>query len=473
MSSGASEPGRLVIIGDSLLDVDLDGTSERRCPDAPVPVLDLDRRQLRPGGAGLAALLARQAALPVCLVTALGRDEAADQLLELLTGIEVLPQPLRGSTVIKTRIRLGSTPLVRVDCGTGRAGTGPLTAATTDAIRTAGAVLVCDYGRGLAWHPELRQLLAARAREMPLVWDPHPRGARPVGGASLITPNEDEADRITVGVPNDQARGEELCRQWRAASVAVTLGERGALLTAGGMTELIGVPSELRLADDSTADTCGAGDRFSVAAAEALRHGLEVRQAVEQAVAAAARFVSLGAAASHSRLRSEHGPVTPISSPTEDVWTLIDRTRRAGGRIVATGGCFDLLHRGHVTLLDRARELGDLLVVCLNSDASVRRAKGPGRPMVSERDRARVLASLSSVDAVAIFDDDTPTALLERIRPDVWVKGDDYTSAELPEADTVLRYGGRLALLPLVDGYSTSRLVAATRHQPLGRSAVA
>lgn len=471
--SSTAPPGRLVIVGDSLLDVDLDGTSERRCPDAPAPVLDLDRRQLRPGGAGLAALLARQAGIPVSLITALGRDEAADQLLELLGDIDVLPQPLRGSTVIKTRIRLGNTPLVRVDCGNGRAGTESLAPATADAIRTAGAVLVCDYGRGLAWHPELRQLLAAQAKKVSLVWDPHPRGARPVPGASLITPNEDEADRLTVGVPHDHARGKELCRQWRAASVAVTLGERGALLTTADTTELIEVPGELRLTGDSAADTCGAGDRFSVAATESLRQGLRVREAVEQAVAAAARFVGLGAASMHSRLHSEHGPVTPISSPTDDVWTLIERTRRAGGRIVATGGCFDLLHRGHVTLLDRARELGDLLVVCLNSDTSVRRAKGPGRPMVSERDRARVLASLSSVDAVAIFDDDTPTALLERIRPDVWVKGDDYTPAQLPEADTVRRYGGRLMLLPLVDGYSTSRLVAASRQEPRSQPAVA
>lgn len=466
-------PAGLVIIGDSLLDVDLDGTSERRCPDAPAPVLDLNRRQLRPGGAGLAALLARQAGIPVSLITALGRDEAADELLELLTGVEVLPQPLRGSTVIKTRIRLGDTPLVRVDCGSGRAGTEPLTPAAAEAIRGAGTVLVSDYGRGMAWHPELRQLLGDRAREVPLVWDPHPRGARPVPGASLISPNEDEAGRITGGVPHEHARGQELCRQWRSASVAVTIGERGALLTTAGATELIDVPGELRLTDNSTADTCGAGDQFAVTAADALRRGCQIREAVEQAVAAAARFVGLGAAASQSRLRSEHGPVTPVSSPTDDVWTLIERTRRAGGRIVATGGCFDLLHRGHVTLLDRARELGDLLVVCLNSDASVRRAKGPGRPMVSEHDRARVLASLSSVDAVAIFDEDTPTALLERIRPDVWVKGEDYTPAELPESDAVLRHGGRLVLLPLVDGYSTSRLVAASRQGALSQPAVA
>jgi rfaE bifunctional protein nucleotidyltransferase chain/domain len=116
-----------------------------------------------------------------------------------------------------------------------------------------------------------------------------------------------------------------------------------------------------------------------------------------------------------------------------------------------------------VTLLERARELGDLLVVCLNSDTSVRRAKGPGRPVVTEHDRARVLNALAAVDAVAVFDEDTPAALLERIRPDIWVKGHDYADRELPETDVVTRHGGRVVLLPLVDGYSTTRLVGAAR----------
>jgi D-beta-D-heptose 7-phosphate kinase/D-beta-D-heptose 1-phosphate adenosyltransferase len=445
----------LVIVGDSLLDVDLDGTSERLCPDAPAPVLDLERRRLRPGGAGLAALLAVRAGAPVQLITGLGRDEAADLLLDALDGVEVLPQPLRGSTVIKTRIRLGSTPLVRVDSGTGTSGASALTATAADALRRAGAVLVSDYGRGLAWQPELRELLATRVAEIPLIWDPHPRGARPVRGATLATPNRDEAERAAPGVPRDHARGSELRRVWRAGSVVVTTGAQGAVLTTAGETRHIRVPAHLLLDPGIVVDTCGAGDRFAVAAAEGLRRGRAVDEAVEEAVTAAADFVRDGAAGGHSRLHHEHGPVTPIASPTDDAWSLIARTRRTGGRIVATGGCFDLLHRGHVTLLDRARELGDLLVVCLNSDTSVRRAKGPGRPMVAQQDRARVLASLASVGAIVVFDEDTPAALLERIRPDVWVQG------ELPETEAVTRHGGRIVLLPTVDGYSTTRLVAA------------
>ncbi|HEX8860637.1 MAG TPA: D-glycero-beta-D-manno-heptose 1-phosphate adenylyltransferase, partial [Actinomycetes bacterium] len=135
--------------------------------------------------------------------------------------------------------------------------------------------------------------------------------------------------------------------------------------------------------------------------------------------------------------------------------------RRRGGRVVATGGCFDVLHPGHLDLLRQARALGDCLVVCLNSDASVRRLKGPGRPIVPERGRVAMLEALEPVDAVALFDEDGPAALLERLRPDVWVKGGDYTLGELPEAPLVGRHGGRTVLIPLSDGYSTTRLVRA------------
>ncbi len=465
----ADHQGPLVVIGDSLLDVDLDGSSERLCPDAPVPVMDLQRRRLRPGGAGLAALLAARTGTPVQLITGIGHDEDAETLLALLADqLQVLAQPLRGSTVTKTRIRVGEMPLVRVDSGDGVAGAGDLTSAAAAAIQQAGAILVSDYGRGMAWQPQLRRLLADRPNGIPVVWDPHPRGARPVPGSTLLTPNLAEAERFAAGAPTDHARGIELCRRWQAAAVAVTVGEDGAFLTETGTStsETLPVPPSLLAEVARSADTCGAGDRFAGAAAQALRRGCTVRDAAMEAVEQAGRFVTAGGAAGHSTIGDSQGPIRPAISPDIDLETLIERTRRTGGRVVATGGCFDLLHRGHVTLLERAREQGDLLIVCLNSDASVRRAKGPGRPLVAERDRARVLRALTAVDQVVLFDEDTPAALLERIRPDIWVKGDDYTGRDLPEAPVVTRHGGRIVLLPLVSGYSTSRLVDAARPTP-------
>jgi len=221
--------------------------------------------------------------------------------------------------------------------------------------------------------------------------------------------------------------------------------------------------------DPGRLDTLGAGDQFSVAAALALLGGADAREAVQAAVIAATQFVHDGGATAVSMVSGSE--TIDLSVRLAEPMGLPDafevaRVRRTGGRLVATGGCFDLLHRGHISLLNQARALGDALVVCLNSDASVRRAKGAGRPMVPQDDRARVLNALAAVDGVAIFDEKTPAALLARLQPDIWVKGQDYADRILPEAEVVERLGGEVVLLPVVPGYSTTRLVhtALTEH---------
>ncbi|HEX3206805.1 MAG TPA: D-glycero-beta-D-manno-heptose 1-phosphate adenylyltransferase, partial [Propionibacteriaceae bacterium] len=218
-------------------------------------------------------------------------------------------------------------------------------------------------------------------------------------------------------------------------------------------------------------DTLGAGDQFAVAAVLALLDGADVREAVQVAVASAAQFVHDGGATAVSTVSGSEtiDLSVRLAEPTAlpDAFEVAARVRRAGGRLVATGGCFDLLHRGHISLLNQARALGDALVVCLNSDASVRRAKGVGRPVVPEQDRARVLNALAAVDGVAIFDEKTPASLLARLQPDVWVKGEDYADRIMPEAEVVQRLGGSVVLLPVVPGYSTTRLVHTARTEHL------
>ena len=205
-------------------------------------------------------------------------------------------------------------------------------------------------------------------------------------------------------------------------------------------------------------DTCGAGDAFAAAVTGVLLGGGTINAAVAAAVCSASEFVAAGGVA------SVDGPPAgaPTSSPG-DAADVVAQLRRRGGRLVATGGCFDLLHPGHLSLLRQARALGDALVVCVNSDDSVRRRKGPGRPIVPAAGRIAMLEALEPVDAVIMFDEDTPTTLLETVRPDVWVKGGDYTISELPEEPVVRRHRGRVVIIPLLDGYSTSRLVAAAR----------
>ncbi|WP_159849953.1 D-glycero-beta-D-manno-heptose 1-phosphate adenylyltransferase [Nocardia sp. CY41] len=454
----------LVVIGDSMLDVDIEGVADRLSPEAPVPVVDVERRWMRPGGAGLAAALAARSVAEVLLVTATADDHDGRLLTRLLDQyVQVVPMPLRGETVRKTRVRAAGQSLLRLDTGDGTADGGSVSASVTRALRAAGAVLVADYGRGVAAHPEIRSLLTELARSVPVVWDPHPRGPAPTPGASLVSPNLKEARQFAPGYVEPDELAKVLRDEWSADSVAVTTGPNGAVLANGKRLTVVPVPAEIRLAGHVGSDTCGAGDRFASAAAAALFDGSTVADAVSHAVDAAARFVAAGGAAT---LSACDGAAVAEEDTTEgggSAFEVAARVRARGGRLVATGGCFDLLHPGHVSLLRQARAMGDALVVCLNSDASVRRLKGPRRPIVTARDRARLLIALSSVDAVVVFDESSPSALLERLRPDIWVKGGDYTGVDLPEATVVRGYGGEIALIPTVRGYSTTQLVAATQ----------
>jgi D-beta-D-heptose 7-phosphate kinase / D-beta-D-heptose 1-phosphate adenosyltransferase len=302
------------------------------------------------------------------------------------------------------------------------------------------------------------------ARRVPVVWDPHPRGAGPVPGVRLVTPNRDEAAAMSAGHGIDsvglrglaavstQAAG--LVAAWGAHAVAVTLGAGGALLSHGETS-----PSVVPAPPVQASDTCGAGDRFAASAALALAAGAVTHEAVQEAVLCAAAFVAEGGAAALAVPAPSDASDASDASDQPDHLDPIARVRASGGTVVATGGCFDLLHAGHVATLEAARALGDCVVVCLNSDDSVRRLKGPGRPLVPQADRARVLAALEPVDAVVVFDEDTPAEVLARIRPDVWVKGGDYAGADLPEAALLREWGGQSVVVPYLDGRSTTGLV--------------
>jgi D-beta-D-heptose 7-phosphate kinase/D-beta-D-heptose 1-phosphate adenosyltransferase len=444
----------LVVVGDTLLDRDVLGTVERLSPDAPVPVLDEGAVRSRPGGAGLAALLAARDGRPVTLVTALASDAAGAEVAAMLhaSGVEVVDLGLEGATPEKVRIGPPGRALLRLD----RGGGGEIGAANAEARAAIGwgaALLVADYGRGVAASPGLRDALARATR--PLVWDPHPHGPAPVHGATLVTPNAAEARALEPGLGGDAMpavarRARALARRWRAAAVSVTCGANGAVLVEGP-----GPPLSVAAQAARGGDPCGAGDRFASCAAGALADGAATSEAVLAAVTSASRFVAAGGAGAIGA----HEAAEPEPDPADDPVALARAARAAGGVVVATGGCFDLLHPGHVRTLQAARALGDCLVVCLNSDASVRGLKGPGRPVVGQEDRAAVLRALGCVDGVVIFDDPTPSAVLERLRPHIWAKGADYADRELPEAGVLAGWGGEVVLLPLLPGKSSTRIL--------------
>jgi rfaE bifunctional protein nucleotidyltransferase chain/domain len=500
---------RVAVLGDLLLDRDVDGTVTRLAPDAPVPVVDASQVRQSPGGAGLAALLCAQRA-DVVLVAPVADDADGRELRRQLAGVTLVALGHEGPTRRKTRVRGSGQSLVRVDDGGPGTPAGVDEAAVhrvRDAVAGCDAVLVSDYGGGVTRDPLLRELLAESAARVPLVWDPHPRGGEPVPGAALVTPNAAEAARAARGLPVPPADGDTevpavadvLRRAWDVRAVCVTAGDRGAFVATGPADDGDGVggngvggngvggngvggngvggngvgrpgdaegrPGAVRHLPARPAhgtDPCGAGDRFAATVVDRLARGDGAATAVQEGVVAASAWVAAGGADGFRRARDAAREPAARSGPAS-LEELGARLRASGGVLVATSGCFDLLHAGHVTMLDAARQLGQHLVVLVNSDRSVRRLKGPERPVVPLADRLRVLESLRSVDATVVLDDDEPSRAVAALRPDIWAKGGDYAESDLPEAAVVRSYGGRVVTLPYLSGRSTTGLFSQVR----------
>ncbi len=467
----------IAVLGDAILDGWLTGSSHRLCPEAPVPVVQVDFTEHTAGGAANTALNLAALGATVRLVSVVGADLAGETLLGILRGHgvdtgSVVVDPER-TTIAKRRVVVADQIMLRVDeghrCPLGTTVRERLVDAALAAVADADAVLVCDYDTGVL-DPVLAQRLAEVRDTFPLlVVDAHDIGRWRELRPDVVTPNAAEAaavlgvslfgggDRLAQLEPRRAA----LHTATGATTVALTLDREGAVVYSTGQ------PAHrtwARPAPDNHA--AGAGDSFAAALTLGLAGGLPVSVAAELAQCAAdvvtARpgTVTCGTADLIGRLQAHHG--STVSA--ERLLHLVAEHRRAGRRIVFTNGCFDVLHRGHVAYLNEARRLGDVLVVAVNSDDSVRRLKGPQRPVNPAADRAAVLAALSCVDHVAVFGEDTPIHLLERVRPEVYVKGGDYTPQMLPEADTVLGYGGSVRILDYVDGQSTTAIIERIRR---------
>jgi D-beta-D-heptose 7-phosphate kinase/D-beta-D-heptose 1-phosphate adenosyltransferase len=459
---------RITVVGDLLLDVDINGSATRLSPDAPVPVVDVANIRRRAGGAGLVATLLAQDGHSVSLVTAVSDDDGASHLRRALAGVEVLAGAPLAPTPTKTRVRIGTHPVVRFDEGCSPAPVPASTAEMLAAIATAEAIVVADYGRGITANTHIRSALADAAVRVPVVWDPHPAGSKPVPGVAVATPNLSEAlaaakaGGLEPTLTGAEQAGRYLRGTWQCNAVLVTRGEGGAVLLEESSVLSIPAPQTI------VADPCGAGDRLAGSLAVYLGLGLELPEAAARAVEDASSFLARGGAAALAEA-PEPGPAVERGGPSlvsadkllSDGVRLAKAVRASGGIVVATGGCFDLIHAGHARTLAAARSMGDCLVVCLNSDESVSRLKGQHRPIVSVEDRAELLLALECVDAVVIFGEDTPEACLQDIRPDIWVKGGDYVPEQLPEARVMAAWGGRCVTVPFHPARSTSGLAAA------------
>ncbi|MCU1429287.1 MAG: D-beta-D-heptose 1-phosphate adenosyltransferase [Actinomycetia bacterium] len=463
---------RITVVGDSLLDRDVDGNAARLCPDAPALVVDSYRKRARPGGAALAAALIAHDGVHVTLVTALADDDAGRELRALIeaAGVVVVDLGLTGSTPEKMRVLASGRTIVRVDAGNRNDPVGSFNDDARAAVAGSAAVLVADYGRGMA--NAALDVLTLEANARPVVWDPHPHGAIPAVGTRLVTPNELELLGFVPAAEECRPSGtlaraahaaRLLARRWQVHAVTTTLGERGAMLVHGDGPPLVVPTTPLR-----ATDTCGAGDRFAGAAAVALADGAVMSEAVVHAVSMSSAFVASGGAGAYGDARGGTDSALDLCRERggrSRASEVAGRVHRHGGTVVATGGCFDLLHAGHIATLRAARRLGDCLIVLVNSDASVRRLKGNDRPLQPESDRAALLEALDCVDAVEVFDEDTPVRSLEALQPDVFAKGGDYAIDELPEARALSRWGGQAVVLPYMADRSTTNLLLEARRR--------
>lgn len=483
----AWKPFEVLVVGDFMLDQHLYGAAERLSADAPVPVLEVRRADDRPGGAAnvcldLAAMRGRVSAVGV-----VGADSEAGALRRLLEAAGVDPSGLvtdstRPTTVKRNLVGLAQArhpqKMFRVDMESRE----PLSPAVEGAVlraveaRLATADIVCieDYGKGVVTERLCQGVIrAARAAGRPVLVDP--AAIWDFGkyrGATSITPNRTEAERATGLVTGEDAAGgaavaKALLNQLDLECVVLTLDRHGALLLEAHGPEPVAVPTVARQVYDVT----GAGDMMLAALAAGRANGLGWVDAVRLANAAAGLEVEVFGVepipierihADILRRETAHF-ATDAARPLEQVLVEIAAVRASGERVVFTNGCFDVLHAGHVALLERAATLGDFLVVGLNSDASVRRLKGEGRPVNTAADRARVLAALRAVDAVVVFDEETPARLVESILPDVLVKGADYAGREVVGREAVEAAGGRVELVELVEGRSTTATIARLR----------
>lgn len=461
---------RIWVVGDLMLDDYLEGTVDRVSPEAPVQVVKVARSYQRLGGAGNVANACAALGAEVRLIGVLGNDEAADRFLELCAGVAIdtsaVARRTERRTIRKQRVLSRQQQILRLDWEDVDA------VAPQEAwdlfVRAAqdgppDVLILSDYAKGLFTRELLARLITwGREHRVPTLVDPKIRQVQHYAGATLLTPNLGELELATdqrlkgVGLDELTAAARQMLDLTRAEALCVTLGERGMLLLAQqGEADLI--PASAREVYDVT----GAGDTVVATLALALASGIPLGVAARLANSAAGLVVAkAGTAEVTAAELADHlgAPTAGKLLSRQDLANRCRRWRQQGRRIVFTNGCFDLLHAGHLKLLREAARLGDLLLVGINSDESVRRLKGESRPLVPEGERAALLGALEIVDGVVIFGEATPGDLIAEIIPHVLVKGADYQIDQVVGRQVVEDHGGRVVLVELLRDHSTTAL---------------
>lgn len=466
---------RILVVGDLILDVYLSGKSTRLCPEAPVPVVTIDQRTVSLGGAANTACNLRALGASVGFCTVIGCDTEGDQALSLLehAGIDttyVIRDKTR-NTITKSRVVSGSQIVTRIDQGSEDA-IDPSTAHAlarfiANAYDSCDAMIISDYEKGVITEEVLKKIcalnsvsekfIAVDSKRLPFFARLGPSCAKPNYHEVLQILGERSMQNRVDGISQ---RSRALYEKINAQLILATLDAAGSLIIEeGSVTYHIDAPPSRH------PSVSGAGDTYISAFVLAWLASHHTRSSAEIATAAASIAIEQGrtAACTQAELRTFFNIHVKYIATMQDLTQISEAYHAAGKKIAFTNGCFDILHSGHVTYLHKARKMADVLIVGLNTDESIRRIKGAGRPINALADRIQVIAGLSSVDHIVSFgnaDDDTPIPLIKRVKPHVFVKGADYQKDNLPEAEVVEVLGGRVALIDYVPDHSTSRIIS-------------
>ncbi len=452
-----------------MLDRYLFGSTGRISPEAPVPVVHVHETDDRPGGAANVAVNLATLGVETRLVGVVGEDESGDTLHSILTAQGIRCDFHRVNdrpTTTKTRVQSRGQQLIRLDTEEPAVLSGDAVLSVLQrSIQDAGVVVLSDYGKG-ALDGIAEMIAACRQAGVPVLVDPKGHDFHKYRGASLLTPNQGEFEAV-VGVCDSDAelvkRARKMLDELDIGALLITRSEKGMMLLEEHME-----PEFLRAQAREVFDVTGAGDTVIAMLAGALASGHGLASAAALANIAAGLVVrKIGVAAVtpgeisialHQRGQGGRG-----LAKLEELKSMLVESRGRGERIILTNGCFDVLHAGHVSYLEEAKSLGDRLIVAVNDDDSVRRLKGEPRPVNELQDRLLVLAGLAAVDWVVPFSEDTPTALIVELLPDVLVKGGDYKADDITGAKEVLQNGGEVRVLAFRDGHSSSRIIEKLR----------
>jgi D-beta-D-heptose 7-phosphate kinase/D-beta-D-heptose 1-phosphate adenosyltransferase len=473
---------RIAVIGDVMLDQYVKGDADRLSPEAPIQVLDVIDEYQMPGGAANVAMKALGLGARVRLVGLVGTDSAATDLRALLTAQVDLSDGLvtdpSRTTTVKTRFIAHNQQLLRVDRERRTTPVGAvgdqLARIANEAAAEADIVLLEDYGKGVLCPEVLAAALEGAARRgAPVVVDPSGRDYRRYAGVTVLTPNLREtalaAGRPITDLASLEAAATRLVEETGAA-LAVTREADGISLFRRERPDERITHTHVPTVPVAVYDVTGAGDAVAACLAVALASSIDLVDACALANLAGRTVVrqfGVGTISIAQLLAEARSESADSMAKVADVASAQRRARdvqRAGGKVVFTNGCFDILHSGHAQLLQFARGQGDFLILGLNSDASVRRFKGLDRPIVPEDQRAYMLSLFPFINVIVLFDEDTPMDLIEAIRPDVLVKGGDYTPETIVGRDLVESYGGRVAIFSRLEGLSTSEMVRKIRQ---------